>query len=81
MVRFYTLLNIELVIVVGPQAIAEICLAKADGFTHSQEGELLIAGALGHAGLFRARGGTHKVSSTFGSDEILSTVDEPSGLR
>jgi hypothetical protein len=64
MVRFYTLLNIELVIVVGPEAIAEICLAKSDGFTHSQEAELLIAGAMGHAGLLGARGETHRVSST-----------------
>ncbi|KAJ0415693.1 cytochrome P450 [Aspergillus carlsbadensis] len=59
-VRFYTLFNIELLMVVGPEAIAEICLHKSDGFTHSQEGELLILAALGHAGLFGARGQMHK---------------------
>jgi hypothetical protein len=60
-VRFYTLLNIELIMVVGPEAISEICLTKSDGFTHSQEAELLIGAAVGHAGLFGARGQTHKV--------------------
>ncbi|KAJ5612758.1 cytochrome P450 [Penicillium lagena] len=49
-----------MILVLGPEAISELCLQQSASFSHSKTVELLAQAGLGYSGLLAARGQTHK---------------------
>ncbi|KAF9890729.1 hypothetical protein FE257_005595 [Aspergillus nanangensis] len=60
MVRYYSFFSVEMILVVGPEAIAELCLQRCDSFSHSKTIEFLAEAGMGYAGMLGTRGETHK---------------------
>jgi hypothetical protein len=52
-----------MLLVLGPEAIAELCLTRAEDFAHSGTMELFAEAGLGYAGLLGAIGVVHKVGA------------------
>ncbi|KAJ5921065.1 cytochrome P450 [Penicillium verhagenii] len=59
-IRYYTFFSVEMILIIGPEAISELCLSRSDSFSHSKAIELLAEAGLGYPGLLGARGETHK---------------------
>jgi hypothetical protein len=60
-IRYYSFLSAEMVLVLGPEAIAELVFTRVDDFAHSANMKLLAEAGLGYAGLMGMRGHEHKV--------------------
>ncbi|KAE8140281.1 cytochrome P450 [Aspergillus pseudotamarii] len=75
LVRYYTFFSVELIFVLSPEAISELCLQKSGDFSHSGTIELLAEAGLGYSGLLAARGQAHK-----GLRKLFSPVFTPGTL-
>jgi hypothetical protein len=65
---------VELIFVLSPEAISELCIQKSGDFSHSGTVEFLSEAGLGYAGLLAARGQAHKVS--IGDDPLGAHATE-----